>query len=103
MEQRPIAVPNIRRRGTERRRRTRQNLLDAARLIFERVGYFDAKIDEIVSEAQVARGSFYTYFPDKLHVFRILAGEVSQTVEDAVVVGPTAAEFDVVRPLDQSN
>src|ERR1700712_4811652 len=69
--------------STARGRRSRQQLLDAAREVFERVGYLDATIDDIITRAGVARGSFYTYFPDKLRIFQIVAAEVGQAVRDA--------------------
>ena len=89
--------------GTDQGRRTRLKLIDAARRIFERVGYFDASIEDIVAEAQVARGSFYTYFPDKVSVFRILGEEVNQAILDAVSAHPTEGGIDVIQRLDQSN
>jgi AcrR family transcriptional regulator len=58
--------------------------LSAARRVFERLGYIDASVDDIVREAGVARGSFYTYFPDKLALFRILSVDVNADVLDAV-------------------
>jgi AcrR family transcriptional regulator len=89
--------------GTERGRRTRRKVIDGARRVFERVGYIDANIDDIVTEAGVARGSFYTYFPDKMHVFRILAAEVSQAIQEAVSLSPDAVDRDVVDRLKRSN
>ena len=40
----------------------RQVLLRAARDVFATKGYHDAKIDDIVAEAKVAKGTFYLYF-----------------------------------------
>ncbi|MEU6366638.1 TetR/AcrR family transcriptional regulator [Streptomyces sp. NPDC046931] len=49
--------------------RTRDALVAAARRIFERVGYLDARIVDIAAEAGVATGSFYTHFTSKEDVF----------------------------------
>lgn len=57
---------------TRRGRNTRASLLDAARRVFERDGFLDAKITGITREAGVATGSFYTYFESKEEPFRIL-------------------------------
>jgi AcrR family transcriptional regulator len=65
--------------------RTRQRLLDAARAVFEQRGYLDTTVDHIVTAAGVARGSFYTYFESKTHVFRHLAASIDQRVERDVV------------------
>ncbi|MEV0977910.1 helix-turn-helix domain-containing protein [Streptomyces sp. NPDC049915] len=49
--------------------RTRDALVAAARRIFERDGYLDARIVDIAAEAGVATGSFYTHFASKEDVF----------------------------------
>ncbi|NQD89336.1 TetR/AcrR family transcriptional regulator [Paenarthrobacter sp. CM16] len=49
--------------------RTRQALVDAARVIFERDGYLDARLSDITAEAKCATGTFYTYFLDKSEIF----------------------------------
>jgi AcrR family transcriptional regulator len=48
---------------------TRKALLDAARAVFERDGYTTARITDICAGADVAVGSFYTYFHDKDEAF----------------------------------
>ncbi len=45
--------------------RTREALIRAARTVFERDGFLDARIVDISAEAGVAAGSFYTYFASK--------------------------------------
>jgi AcrR family transcriptional regulator len=47
----------------------RLELLRAARDVFSTKGFHAAKIDDIVSKAGVAKGTFYLYFPDKRSVF----------------------------------
>jgi AcrR family transcriptional regulator len=47
----------------------RQQILHHAREVFARRGYQAAKIDDIVSAAGVARGTFYLYFEDKRAIF----------------------------------
>ncbi|MDR7159139.1 TetR/AcrR family transcriptional regulator [Arthrobacter sp. BE255] len=49
--------------------RTRQALVDAARVVFERDGYLDARLTDITAEAKCATGTFYTYFLDKGEIF----------------------------------
>ena len=55
---------------TERGRRTRAQLVDAARAVFEERGYLDARIGDITARADVAHGTFYTYFDSKQELFR---------------------------------
>jgi AcrR family transcriptional regulator len=52
--------------------------------VFERDGYLDVGVADIAKEAGVAHGSFYTYFPSKVAVFRVLCDEVGQVVNEAV-------------------
>ncbi len=47
----------------------RLELLRAARDVFSTKGYHAAKIEDIVTKAGVAKGTFYLYFPDKRSVF----------------------------------
>ena len=46
-------------------RRTRQQLLAAAKLVFEERGYFETRVTDIVERGEVALGSFYRYFTNK--------------------------------------
>lgn len=76
---------------------TRQRLLTAAATVFERDGYLTARVADIVAEAGVAHGSFYTYFDSKENVFRETAAEVvdeiNEALDAAVGTGQTADEI----------
>lgn len=50
----------------------------AARRVFERDGYLDARITDIASEAGVATGSFYTHFDGKQAIFAAVMAEVHE-------------------------
>lgn len=56
--------------------RTRARLIDAARRVFERDGYLEARVADIAAAAGVAHGSFYTYFDSKEDVFREMVAGV---------------------------
>jgi AcrR family transcriptional regulator len=47
----------------------RQQILTVARDVFSRRGYHAAKIEDIVTAAGIARGTFYLYFQDKRAIF----------------------------------
>ena len=66
----------VRQRGQQ----TRARLLVAAQKVFERDGYLDARVADISAAANVAHGSFYTYFDSKEDIFR----EIVETVADDV-------------------
>jgi AcrR family transcriptional regulator len=55
---------------TSRGRRSRAGLVAAARTIFERDGFQNARITDISKLAGMAHGSFYTYFSSKEEVFQ---------------------------------
>ena len=68
---------------TARGLRTRQALLDAARWIFERDGYHEARVTDISKAAKVAHGTFYTYFESKQDVFRQVVEEMQRSMQTA--------------------
>ncbi|WP_244332821.1 TetR/AcrR family transcriptional regulator [Gordonia polyisoprenivorans] len=53
---------------TARGERTRSALIAAARRIFERDGFSDARLTDITAEAKCSTGTFYTYFDSKEEV-----------------------------------
>lgn len=60
---------------TARGQRTRDNLVRAARTVFERDGYVDSRLVDIVAEAKCSIGSFYTWFDSKDEVFAAVLHE----------------------------
>jgi len=64
--------------------RTRETLLDAARREFERSGFLDARVADIVTEAGVSHGTFYTYFDSTGDVFREVADRVVDEMYEAL-------------------
>ncbi len=71
----PTVGPRLRRPGVTlgpRANRTIAKILDATRRIFLVRGYAGTTVDEIMREAGVSRGSFYTYFPSKRDVLLAL-------------------------------
>lgn len=63
---------------TQRGVRTRAALIAAARQVFERDGYLEAKISDISAAAGVASGSFYTYFDGKDEIFAAVVEQVQE-------------------------
>jgi AcrR family transcriptional regulator len=72
----------------------RQVLLRAARDVFATKGYHDAKVDDIVALAKVAKGTFYLYFPDKRSVFSDLVDVLFQRLGAAILTVDPAADVD---------
>jgi AcrR family transcriptional regulator len=61
---------------TKRGERTQAKILTAARSVFARDGYTNARVTDITDAAEVALGTFYGYFDDKLDVFRAVVEPV---------------------------
>lgn len=62
---------------------TRARLLDAAKAVFEDVGFLEARISDIAERAGLSHGSFYHYFDSKEQIFR----EVAE-VQEAQLTAP---------------
>ncbi|MCM3883378.1 TetR/AcrR family transcriptional regulator [Frankia sp. R82] len=74
--------------------RTRARLIDAAKTIFERDGFLEARIADIAQTAKIALGTFYHYFESKEEIFR----EVARAQEELLTAPPEhpAADSDSV-------
>jgi AcrR family transcriptional regulator len=89
--------------STERGRRTRAVLLRAARDIFERDGYLEARVADIARRAGVAHGTFYTYFDSKREVFRAVMAGVRDEIAEAITVPGGEGATGAVQRLDLAN
>jgi AcrR family transcriptional regulator len=63
----------------------REQLLQHARDVFAQKGYHAAKIDDIVAQASVARGTFYLHFDDKRRIFEELVDDFLSRISLAIV------------------
>lgn len=70
----------------------RNQLLRAARDVFVSKGFHDAKIDDIVAAAKVAKGTFYLYFPDKRSVFSELVDGLFKRLGEGILFVDTAGD-----------
>src|SRR6202048_1544762 len=88
--------------ATERGLRTRAALVAAAREVFERMGYLDARLIDITQAANCSAGTFYTYFSSKEEIFAAVL-EVAQ--EDMLHPGMShvASDDDPAAVIEASN
>src|SRR5215470_11597873 len=75
-------------RTTAKGLRTRDELVAAARRVFERDGYAGARVADIASGAGVAHGSFYTYFSSKQDAFLAVMRDVGAQFREAIAGPP---------------
>ncbi len=69
---------------------TRSRLVEAAKAVFERDGFLEARISDIAERAGLSHGSFYHYFDSKEQIFR----EVAKAIEDELEAPVDAVIFD---------
>jgi AcrR family transcriptional regulator len=67
---------------TSRGRERRDEILRAARKVFQERGYLDTRVSDIVAAADVAQGTFYTYFDSKEALFAEVAHQVIDSMMD---------------------
>jgi AcrR family transcriptional regulator len=77
--------------------RTRQSILDAARIAFARKGFSGVTIRDITDLAQVTRANFYYYFRDKTELFIELG---TATYREALQVVESFNELDAAPRRD---
>ena len=63
---------------------TRERILEAAVKVFATKGYHDTKVDDIVSESNTSKGSFYFYFPSKQDIFLALVDKFADLLESRI-------------------
>jgi AcrR family transcriptional regulator len=61
----------------ERRSQTREQLLDAAAVVFNRLGYHGASLEEVAAEAGFTKGAVYSNFATKADLFFALAARIA--------------------------
>jgi AcrR family transcriptional regulator len=74
---------------------TRARLIEAAKQVFERDGFLNARILDIAETAGLQHGSFYHYFVSKEQIFR----EVAEAQEERLTT-PPKAEPQAATPRD---
>lgn len=79
------AEPGVRPRRADAAR-NRTALLAAARIVFERDGYFDARVTDIADQADLAHGSFYSHFTGKPDILEAVLVDVQS---EMLAAGPS--------------
>ena len=74
-----------------RRAKTRRKLVDAAHDVIARKGAANATIEDFVSAAGIARGTFYNYFQSAAELVDAAARDVAAAVDDEI-----AGELDAL-------
>lgn len=99
----PTAAGNGVQRVSKKSENTRRRLLDASRTVFERLGFLDARVADIVAEAGMAHGSFYTHFVDKTDAFKAVVMRSNDELNQEMLAIPPELAHDLQGALMYSN
>jgi AcrR family transcriptional regulator len=88
--------------STARGRRTRAALVNAARKLFEDVGYRETRISDIADQAETSYGVYYHYFESKQDVLRELMTSVAGEMFAASWAAPEGLD-DPIAKIEESN
>ncbi|ROO89764.1 TetR family transcriptional regulator [Actinocorallia herbida] len=72
----------------------RERVLQAAQREFGEHGYSTGSLNTIAREADIAKGSLFQYFDDKLEFFTYVAEETAKRIRDEIVKGIAGSDFD---------
>ena len=68
--------------GREKRARTRAQLVAAASALYARQAVESVTVDDVVRQAEVAKGTFYVHFADLHELTAAVAEELIKTIDD---------------------
>ena len=77
-------------RRERRKEEMRSQIFQAAMRLFERKGVFDTTVEEITESADVAKGTFFNYFPTKEAILTKLAERQISVIKKAAEAAMTA-------------
>lgn len=59
---------------------TRKKLINSAKRLFSKKGYYETKVSDIVADAGLSQGTFYIYFKSKEDIFKELVKDMSEKI-----------------------
>jgi AcrR family transcriptional regulator len=59
---------------------TRKKLINSAKRLFSKNGYYETKVSDIVADAGLSQGTFYIYFKSKEDIFKELVKDMSEKI-----------------------
>src|SRR5262249_48548384 len=81
---------------TRRRNETKERLFRTALQLFAKKGYVNTRVEEITAAADIAKGTFFNYFPTKEHLLVALSEHQQEVVRRA---GATAKNATNMKPV----
>ncbi|MDN6320973.1 MAG: TetR family transcriptional regulator [Marinobacter sp.] len=90
------------RRTKEEARQTREQLIDAAEIVFHRKGVAQTSLNDIAKEAKLTRGAIYWHFKNKQDIFKAMLDRQTLTFEQINPALEASGEEDSLARLQQS-
>ena len=78
----------------EKKQIKRENLLASAYTLFNKKGFVDTSINDIVEYAGVAKGTFYLYFKDKWDINEQVVTEKARLLFDEAIINTNDKRID---------
>lgn len=75
-------------------------ILENAKRLFSKKGYYNTQISDIVSEVRVARGTVYQYFKNKDEIFLTLLKDFYNAWERHVAMEMSKLDLKVISPVE---
>lgn len=75
-------------------------ILDSAKKLFSRGGYYQTQISDIIRDAGIARGTIYQYFSNKEDIFITLLEQNYSRWENSVSLAAADIDLSIILPLD---
>lgn len=66
------------------KQQVRERILDEALILFSKRGFEKTTVTDIVGKCEIARGTFYNYFPDMNSLFDALINQLNQRIIEAI-------------------
>jgi AcrR family transcriptional regulator len=66
------------------KQQVRERILDEALILFSERGFEKTTVTDIVGKCEIARGTFYNYFPDMNSLFDALINQLNQRIIEAI-------------------
>ncbi|HEA52177.1 hypothetical protein LCGC14_0824360 [marine sediment metagenome] len=90
------------RRTKEDAQRTREQLIDAAEIVFHREGVAQTSLNEIAQQANLTRGAFYWHFKNKQSIFKAMLDRQAVELGQLGMVMEASSESDPLARLRES-
>lgn len=84
----------------KRSQATRAKLVDAARKVIRSNGFGEMRVEDVVKEAGVAKGTFFAHFPDKDVLMDLLIGsDIAAHLQESEALPPLTDLEDLVKRI----